>query len=237
MDLVPPKKRTLMEHPTPQQVLAARVNEFTICIKMLLGAKQTLPARVLLYSAIDVFASLLRPLTEPDTSGVHFKQWAEDYLIGPSRFTITSEDLWGARRGLVHTHSPSSRVSGQGQARELHYYRAHAPTPEMQRALDSALNSVRASGKLPVDVDILYDAFEHGSVVSSLIFSVFQNLGRGLCTIRQSSSGTGRMSPNIKVGRASRHSTFGAFDSGFTASICRPRPSPAALAHLRWLMT
>ena len=150
-----------MEHPTPQQILAARVNEFAICIKMLLDAKHTLPGLVLLYSAIDVFASLLRPETEPDTSGVHFKKWADDYLIGPSQLKIGSEDLWGARCGLLHTHSPSSRVSRQGQANELHYYRAHAPTSAMQRALDSALKSVRASGKLPVDVDFLYAAFEN----------------------------------------------------------------------------
>ena len=151
-----------MKRPTPRQVLAARINEFTICIRMLLDTKHTLPALVLLYSAIDVFASLLRPETEPDTSGVRFKKWAEGYMIGSSQLTMGAEDLWGGRCGLLHTHTPSSRVSRQGRAHELHYYRAHALTPEMQRALDSALQSVRASGKLPVDVDVLYAAFEDG---------------------------------------------------------------------------
>jgi len=43
-----------MENPTPQQVLVALVNEFTICINILLENKHTLPALVLMYSAIDV---------------------------------------------------------------------------------------------------------------------------------------------------------------------------------------
>src|SRR2546430_100050 len=108
-----------MEPPTPDEAIVARFNDFSICIKMLLDARHTLPALVLLYSAIDVFASLLRPETEPDTNGRHFKKWAEDYMIGPSGLAVGPEDLWGARCGLLHTHAPSSRVSRQGQAHEL----------------------------------------------------------------------------------------------------------------------
>jgi hypothetical protein len=151
-----------MDHPTPNQAIVARFNDFTICIKLILDAKHTVPALVLLYSAMDIFGSLVRPEMEPDTNGGYFKKWAENYMIGPSKLTISSEDLWGARCGLLHTHSPSSIVSRKGQARELHYYRAHAPTPEMQTALDSALKRIRTKGKLPVDVDILYAAFEIG---------------------------------------------------------------------------
>src|ERR1035437_952786 len=132
-----------MEHPTPTQAIIARFNDFTICIKMLLDAGHTLPALVLLYSAIDVFASLVRPETEPDTNGGYFKKWAEDYMIGPSRLKIASDDLWGARCGLLHTHSPSSRDSRRGKARKLAYYRARALSPGMQQVLESTLKSVR----------------------------------------------------------------------------------------------
>jgi hypothetical protein len=151
-----------MEHPTPKQAILARFNDFTICIQLLLDAGHTLPALVLLYSAIDVFASLVRPETEPDTHGGHFKKWAQDYMIGSSRLTIASEDLWGARCGLLHTHSPLSRDSREAKARELAYYRARAPTPDMQQVLGSTLKSVRTRGELPVDVDVLYAAFQDG---------------------------------------------------------------------------
>lgn len=151
-----------MQHPTPNQAIIARFNDFTICIKMLLDAGHTLPALVLLYSAIDVFASLQRPETQADTDGSHFKKWAEDYVIKASLPTVTSEDLWGARCGLLHTHSPSSRDSRRGKARELCYYRAHALTPDMQRALESARQLAQGKGKVPLDTDLLYSAFEDG---------------------------------------------------------------------------
>src|ERR1035437_6707455 len=151
-----------MQYPTPNQAIVARFNDFTIGIKMLLDARHTPPALVLLYSAIDVFASLLRPETQLDTDGGYFKKWAEDYIISPSLPNVASADLWGARSGLLHTHSPSSRDSRRGKARELTYYRAHAPTQDMQKALDSALKSEVAKGKLPVDVDVLSTAFENG---------------------------------------------------------------------------
>lgn len=151
-----------MEHPTPRQVIVAFFNDFTISIKVLLDAGHTRPALVLLYSAIDVSASLVRPENEPDTNGGHFKKWAEDYMIGPSRLTIASDDLWGARCGLLHTHSPSSRDSRQGKAREFAYYCAHALPPDRQRTLESTLKLVQSAGKLPVDVDVLCAAFENG---------------------------------------------------------------------------
>ena len=151
-----------MEHPTPKQAILARFNDFTSCIKMLLDAGHARPALVLLYSTIDVSASLVRPETEPDTKAGHFKKWAEDYMIGPSRLTIAADDLWGARAGLLHTHSPSSSDSRQGKARKLAYYLARALTPDMQRDWESKLESVRMRGELPVDVDVLYAAFEDG---------------------------------------------------------------------------
>ena len=129
---------------------------------MLLDTGHTLPALVLLYSATDVFASLLRTEAQADTNGGHFKKWTEDYLIKPSLPTITSEDLWGARCGLLHTHSPSSRDSRRGKARELTYYRARALTPDMRRALDHALKLEKGKGKIPLDVDLLCAAFENG---------------------------------------------------------------------------
>jgi hypothetical protein len=151
-----------MKHTNPRQAILARCNDFTTCIKMLLDAQHTLPALVLLYSAIDVFASLVRPEAEADTNGGHFKKWTEDYIIGPSRLTIAPEDLWGARCGLLHTHSPSSRDSRQAKARKLAYYRACTLTPDMQRMLESTLKLVQTRGELPVDVDDLYAAFEDG---------------------------------------------------------------------------
>jgi hypothetical protein len=147
-----------MEHPTPQQVLSARVNEFTISIKLLLDAAHTLPALVILYTALDILGSLLRPESEPDTKGEYFKKWVEDYMIGHSQIAFTSEELWGARCGLLHTHTASSKLSRQGKVRQLHYFRARGAS--LPPATQHGMNAALAQGKLFVDVDALYAAFE-----------------------------------------------------------------------------
>jgi len=151
-----------MKRPTPKQALGARFNEFTICIKMLLDNNHTLPSLILIYSAVDVFASLTRPENQPDTDGNHFKNWAQTYMIVPSSLPITAEDLWGARCGLLHTHTPSSKNSRHGKAREIAYYRARNPTAQMQRTLDATLKVVQAKGKLPLNADALYGSLEEG---------------------------------------------------------------------------
>jgi hypothetical protein len=149
-----------MEKPTPQQVFLARVNDFTQSIAMLLNAGHTQPAMILLFTAIDIFASLRRLETETDTNGGYFKKWVEDYMIAGSQRPFTSEDLWGARCGLLHTHTAASKVSRQGKARQLHYSRAHgAVSPEQQQLFDSM---AKIHGKQFVDADLLHTDFIEG---------------------------------------------------------------------------
>ena len=150
-----------MDHPTPKQVLSARVNEFTIAIKLLLEAAHTLPALVMLYTAVDILGSLLRPESEPDTNGEYFKKWVEDYMIALSQVAFTSEELWAARCGLLHTHTASSRLSRQRKVRQLHYFRAKGASlpPAMQHAMSEA----SAHGKQFVDVDALCALFANAA--------------------------------------------------------------------------
>jgi hypothetical protein len=150
-----------MEDPTRKQVLSARVNEFTTAVKLLLDSAHTLPALMMLYAAIDILGSLLRPESEPDTKGEYFKKWVNDYMIAPSHVAFTSEEVWSARCGLLHTHTASSKLSRQGKARQLHYFRAHGASlpPELRHAMKEAL----AQGKLFVDVDALYTVFTDGT--------------------------------------------------------------------------
>jgi len=150
-----------MEHPTPKQVLSARMNEFTISVKLLLDAAHTLPALVMLYAAIDILGSLLRPESESDTKGEYFKKWVDDYMIGHLQVAFTSEDLWAARCGLLHTHTASSTLSRQGKARQLHYFRAQGAS--LPLAMQHAMKEASAQGKLFADVDAFYTAFADGT--------------------------------------------------------------------------
>lgn len=159
-----------MEHPTPQQLLLACLNEFTISIKLLLNAPRilpenirlsSLPALVMLYAAIDILGSMLRPESEPDTKAEYFKKWVDDYMIGHSQVAFTSDDLWGARCGLLHTHTASSKLARAGKVRQLHYFRACGAS--VPPAMQGAMIAMGAQGKLFVDVDALCDVFEEGT--------------------------------------------------------------------------
>jgi hypothetical protein len=147
-----------MEHPTPQMILSARVNDFTNCSRLLLDTGHTLPTLIILYSAIDIFGSLLRPETEPNTAGIYFKKWVDNYMLGHSQVQFTAEDLWGARCGLLHTHTASSELSRQGKARQLHYFRGSPPL-----GIEQAMKSLEPKGKIFVDVDVLNATFEQGT--------------------------------------------------------------------------
>ncbi len=150
-----------MSHPTSQQILSARVDEFTLSTKLLLDTKHMLPALVLLYTAIDILGSLLRPESETDTKGEYFKKWVDDYMIRHSKVAFTSEELWGARCGLLHTHTAASKLSRQGKARQLHYFRAHGvPLPPVEQ---HAMQVLLSQGRLFVDVDALYNTFDEGT--------------------------------------------------------------------------
>ncbi len=139
-------------------MLLARLNEFTSSIRLVLDAKHTLPALVMLYAAIDIIGSLLRPESETDTKGAYFKKWVNEYMLVQSNVRFSAEDLWGARCGLLHTHSPSSMLSRKGAARQLQYTRGPLPPPMMQ-----AIKRVEQEGKkIFVDVDVLNQLFESG---------------------------------------------------------------------------
>jgi hypothetical protein len=150
-----------MEHPTRAEALSAGINDLTISIKLLLDNRHTVPALMVLYGSIDFFGSVLRPETEVDTVGKtrqYFKKWVEHYMVGQSHLAFTPEELWGARCGLLHARTASSKISRDAKGRELHYTRGNLPQ-EMQQKL----KIVSSKGKkLFIDVDLLYEAFKKG---------------------------------------------------------------------------
>ncbi len=146
-----------MGKPIPKQFFSLRINEFTLSIEMLLDAGHKQSALIVLYTAIDIFASLCRLETENDTTGNYFKKWANDYIIAGSQLSFTSQDLWGARCGLLHTHTAASKVSREGTAREIHYYRG-TPSAELKQRMEL----LAAQGKLFVNIDDLYARFVKG---------------------------------------------------------------------------
>ena len=88
--------------------------------KWSLSKKLTIPALVLLYSAIDIAAGLASD--NPDINGKeHFVKWVNRYIAPRIRLSCSALDLYGARCGLVHTFGAESTLRKKGRAKQIHY--------------------------------------------------------------------------------------------------------------------
>ena len=84
-----------------------------------LAKHRILPCLVLLYTGIDVMASL-EPLPGEGTQST-FVRWADRYLLNGRGFPCTALDLFAARCGILHTFTPDSRLYREGKARQIAY--------------------------------------------------------------------------------------------------------------------
>jgi len=94
------------------------------------------PALILLYSSLDIVASLSRPISQEDTSGEVFKKWVDTHMLPDSGLTCSAQDVWAARCGILHTLSLQSRLSRCGSARVLTYVDRPNVVDEFQDRID-----------------------------------------------------------------------------------------------------
>jgi len=80
---------------------------------------RVLSCLTLLYSAIDIFASLERQPNK-GTRG-SFVRWVDTYMLPNSALQFSSIDLYAARCGIVHAFSAESDLSRSGKARKIVY--------------------------------------------------------------------------------------------------------------------
>ena len=117
-------------------------------------------ALIIIYSGIDSFGFLHASPGVLDASGNTFKQWCEKYILtrlrGVDGKRISSEDLWAARCGVLHTSTPLSTREREGRARQVFY----------QFKEKTGVNLILNALQMPVRVDIanLRCAFEEGGI-------------------------------------------------------------------------
>ena len=104
-------------------------------------SKRTLPGFLLLYTSIDILASLTRPEHTEATSGHLFKDWVNAYMLPKSSLPCTADDLWGARCGLLHTLTAESDMSRSKRAKMLSYIGDDLEAERMQKKHDPARGS------------------------------------------------------------------------------------------------
>lgn len=102
-------------------------------IEKCLEAKLVLPAIILIYAGIDVVASLEKKIDEKQ--GESFKNWVDKYLLAANKINCTSEEIWSARCGILHTLTPESNFTKTGQARRIYYAWGNASLAEMSELM------------------------------------------------------------------------------------------------------
>jgi hypothetical protein len=118
-----------------------------------LAKQRILPCLTLVYSGIDVVASL----EARDQEGVRssFTRWVDDYLLKAGSFEFNALDLYAARCAVVHTFTPESDLSRSGKARTISYAWGTADVNRLGKA--SAI--LNRSDMVHVHVNDLVKAF------------------------------------------------------------------------------
>jgi hypothetical protein len=118
--------------------------------------QRMMPCLVLLYSGIDVAASL-----EPSMGrgvGERFQKWVDRYMLTNGSLSCTAADLYAARCGVVHTFTPDSDLSKAGRAKVMAYTFGGADLAILEKASSLTGKTQQAN----IHVRTLINAFRMG---------------------------------------------------------------------------
>ena len=130
------------------------------------------PALILIYTTIDIMASL-DIHSDRDVKSSDFKAWVKEYLLPNSNLTASAEDLWGARCGLVHSYSLQSRKTQTQKAVVVFYAFGDADETEAQDKLDKTGQPVRV-----IHISKLFKALVDG--IASFVSKARQNSDKAI---------------------------------------------------------
>jgi|AntAceMinimDraft_17_1070374.scaffolds.fasta_scaffold45190_2 hypothetical protein len=115
------------------------------------------PSLILLYSGIDIMASLDRATNHNYVTRNDFCNWVNTYLLSTCDIHCTDLELYAARCGVVHSYSPRSRLSDIGEVRQIAYSHGSGSVEKLQKALDIGGHSLKI---VAINLDDLIEAFK-----------------------------------------------------------------------------
>jgi hypothetical protein len=119
--------------------------------------KLTMPALVLIYSAIDS-VSWVSSDNENQQVKQRFQTWVDTWMLQKYSLPCTSLELYAARCGILHTLTPDSDLSKKKGVRRI----AYAWGTAKQKDLDEAIKLVDYPGLVAVHIDDIYQSFLNG---------------------------------------------------------------------------
>ena len=121
-----------------------------------LRKRRVLPCLALLYTGLDVMASLDRQPHESQKAA--FLRWVNRYVLRPQPLSCTAVELYAARCGILHAFTAESDLSLQGKARKLIYAWGSAAAEDLAKTT----TLLKRDDLVSVHVRDLIDAFRHG---------------------------------------------------------------------------
>jgi len=95
---------------------------------------------------MDTMAYLDMPSDQQDVKKTDFVRWAERYIRFPSPEQLTGLELYGARCAMLHRYSVASRLSREGQCRQIAYMDKSVPEVRSNPAISTDLVLVSVPG-------------------------------------------------------------------------------------------
>ena len=103
-------------------------------------------AVMLIYSGVDAMAYLNLPDGELDVTRSDFEMWADEYIRFPCEEQVSGLELYGARCGMLHTHTIVSGLSRQRKVRQIGYMNKSVPEVRYNPAVSKDLVMVSVEG-------------------------------------------------------------------------------------------
>ena len=128
-------------------------------IEMTLSEKKHLPALILIYSTLDILAWLNRPARQKDVKKRDFIAWVDLYLLPGSSLFCQAIDLYAARCGILHSLQAESKLSREGNAKQVWYSWGKCEIARLQASIRQANLEETA---VPVQVEVLFEALRSG---------------------------------------------------------------------------
>jgi hypothetical protein len=131
------------------------INDLLVAIHSCESKRFILPSLILIYSGIDIIASLERRKGEGTKDS--FTRWVDEYLLKKNPLPCTALELYAARCGILHALTAESDLSRKGFARQIIYAWGKGNESDLQKTAQSLGHNAIA-----IHVSELILAFQNG---------------------------------------------------------------------------
>jgi hypothetical protein len=140
-----------------KQVIESNFDKYYLGIKICREKELITQALILLYSAIDTMAWLIREKSKEDSDGKDFIEWFKKYLLPDSNLEGTANDFYASRCGIIHSNSPEARSIRKGNANPIYYCHGNANKSDLKELLIKT----NRSNIVVINFDELFNAYNN----------------------------------------------------------------------------